>query len=405
MASRIRLKKFQKKVGLPVSGTYNRATRLEIKRARAGKDSQTPKAKQARRTARDNDPAGVTAPLTPKTLRSEVDSAVRQRYGLSEQGLRDQVRVQTVQPSRIDSAYDAYVKALEGAAASSTAAYDRVARDTQGVADRDTAGSDSPEAQQALAARRALLQSGVAAAGQGRASATQTGGERVAAGQLGRAQAQERQRNAGDALSQKLRELEQEKGDYANTLTRDARTAERNNQLQIATLGLNTTKAASDADAKKAQAAATRDAKKQANALSKGNLDERIRHNRETEDATAAAAAKKKGHKGPTHDAKLTASNNLTRARSLLQQSWKVSGRTRSRTEYYDAIVNKGIPADIAKAAVELEFDGGVNNAVRGQIYRRYRIKLPHVSSGTRRQAGSRRTQTLVDTGKGLFTS
>lgn len=394
MASRVKLKSFQKKTGLKVTGHYDPATRQEIRRARSGKPSQTPKAKVARRKARDNDPNQILAPLTPKTLKAEVQSGVNQRYGTSERSLTDEIRVAGVQPSRIDQAYDQYVKALEASSARSVAAYDQVAQGVQGQIASDTAGSGSEQAQQAQLSRRALLQSGATAAGRDRASAVQYGGESLSAGHLGRVRAQEGQRNVSANLAVKLRELEQEKGDYANTLTRDARTAERNNQLQLQTLGLNTTKASNDAAAKKATAAATRDAKRQALALQKAGLDERKQHDRAGESVaqqnadTAAARAQaaqdkkdaKKGKgKGPTHAAKVTAANRLATARSLL------GGATGSRTLLFDFLVQKkGIPADLAKAAVELKFDGGVNTALKDQLYRRYRIKLPHVTHAGR---------------------
>lgn len=399
MASKAsKLKAFQRKVGLPTTGHYDPSTRQEIRRARTGKPSETPKAKAVRRKAKLNDPGQVTQPLTPKALQAEVSSGVAQKYGLSERSLQDEQRVQNTQPSRIDSAYQAYVQALQDSNARTQAAYGQLAQNVQGMigADQPTGGSE--DAQTAAASRRALLQSRLAGVGTDQAAAGQSGGQLVAAGQLGRARSQESQRNVSANLAAKLRELEQEKGDYANTLTRDARTAERNYQLQQETLGLNTTKAANDLTAKEAQAAAARDARNTANSLSADRLREEIRSHKTNEGIAQQRAdqankpKKPKGHKGATHTQKVNASNQLETARNLISTKRKAGDRS-SRTTYYNALVNeKHVPPDLARAAVEMEFDGGVNNALRSQLYRRYRIKLPHVNATTRATVTGTRT-------------
>lgn len=370
MASKLRAKvaKFQKQDGLKVTGKFDSVTRAEIKRARKGKPSQTVKARTARRKARTtaaaNDPAAVTAPLTAGTLKNEVDAAVRQKFGSTEQGLNDQARVSQFQTDRrIPDYYADYLKAIQNAQYSSAGAYDQAGQQVQGQIAGDTASSGSAEAQQAAASRKTLLQSQANSTAAQKASSQTYFGGLQANSVLAKAQATDRESNRKDSILKQLAQTKQDEGDYATTLTRDARTSERNYDLQRETLGLNTAKAASDVTTKTLTAKLNAQAKKAANDLARDSLGERTRHDQTNESiaqqrADQAGKPKKPTKKGLSEGAKKAihaGRSDISRARALYEGVFKKNYKA-----YYNAGIGakKPLSSAVLHAGYELSKQG-----------------------------------------------
>jgi hypothetical protein len=405
--SRVRLKQFQKKDGLPVTGRYDAQTRAEIVRARKGKPSQTVKAKKTRRAARTaaaDDPALVTAPLTPSGLKSEVDAAVRQKYGNVESGLNSQVGGSDLQQGRIGGYYQDYLRKLQEAQMNTAGAYDRVGQGVDSQIGADTASSASPEAQQALAARKALLESQKNTAGLDRAAGQEAFGRLQANAKLGEAQAHERETARKGDLLQKLRDLQQEKGDYGTTLARDARTAERNNQLQRETLGLNTAKAQNDVSSNALKAKLSKQAKDEANQLSRARLDETVRSHRTNEQIAQervdkASKPKPKKHK-PLGQTDYQGRQAILNAR----QQYKRFGRNYQR---YVKDANKHqVPLPIAHAGYELESQGYVGPNTAKQL-KDLGVRVPSAwrKKPSRNADATRNGENFADILKGIHVS
>lgn len=219
-----------------------------------------------------NDPAALTAPMTPKLLDTNVQAATAQAYAPQEQELADQAKVSDATAASIPSWFSDYraaqahateqtKQAYAGAAAinqnavnttSQLSAQDQANNDAAMQADAKTRGatvdpSIAAMASQADAARRSVGDSQTALLGG--IGATQTayrsGQQVVGAGQQLRAQTDEsaRRRNIGV----KRERLAKDKGNYAVTTRQKLIDSEHTKQLENKAFDLNTTKVQIDA--------------------------------------------------------------------------------------------------------------------------------------------------------------
>lgn len=244
MASKARanLKKFQKKAGLRPTGKYDSVTRRNLKLARKGKPLQTPAARKKRRADRAKEKLNApldTGPLTEQTLRDEIDAQSRLRFGGAERALGDEMRVsQEMRDRRIPSFYDDYLAKVQQIQFAQKAQTDQAVAQVSQMADRDAAPQGaSPEAVQAAQSRQALSRSyGGLLTQQGQSQQNNLfEQQRITALRRGQAQQEESNRQANTRA--KLLELQREKGDFAAGLRTQARSSERNYQLQQAALG------------------------------------------------------------------------------------------------------------------------------------------------------------------------
>lgn len=288
--ARAKLKKFQQKIGLPVTGKYDSTTRQELKRAKRNVPSQTPKAKAARRKERANDPAQLTQPLTPALLDKEIQAQTRIKYGGAEKALQDETRVSDAMHPRIDSWWGDYQAQIQRARQeqqqANLAAQGQVEQNVQ----RDTASSDSPEARQALLARQQQGRSyGSLIAGQG---ANQQVGlseqDRITG--LRKVQAHTDEDSRRRAIVAKLGALKGEEGDFGVSLRRDARASERNLLLQREALGLKAEDSAADrriatknANTNRLAAKSLDENREQGRKQKARDRAEKVRHNRAEE--------------------------------------------------------------------------------------------------------------------------
>jgi hypothetical protein len=419
-SAREKLKKFQKKAGLDVTGNYDSVTRKNLKLARAKKPLQTPSARKKRRAdrakAKLNEPIS-TAPLTEKTLGDEIKAQTNLRFGGQERQIGDEQRVSTeMRDRRIPAYYQSYLQQVQSAQMGQKAQTDQAIGQVNAMADKDAAPAGaSPEAVQAAQARQALTRSyGGMLTAQGQNQQNQYFNQQNVT-HLRQQQGQMEEDNRQANLRAKLLELEGQKGDFATGLRTQARSSERNYALQNAALGQKAD--AEAADQKIANARLRNDKALAASLIGDRKSDNKRQAKRDRTEAQykremakmnrkkfASAEAKdsyqrknqlgpykpaskgkggsggsgggKSGGGGPTRPQKISAQNNYSKALQLLRGSFAASGKNpKKRGSYYSALIAKGIPADLAQAAVQHGLDGGVDPKLARTLHRRYRLK------------------------------
>lgn len=340
--------------------------------------SQTPKARSARRAVRReaaaNDPAALTAPLTPKTLQTEIDASTRLKYGGQEKQIADQQRVSDEQQRRLGSWYDDYLNRFAATRASTAQGFQQAGQQIDQLAGTDTASSGSEDARKALSARQALIRSsaGTVAAQGANSNAYLADRERI--GGLSKLQAQTGESNRKRMLGDQRRALEGEKGDYAVTLKRDARTSERNFGIANATLGLNQSKAATDAAAKKTDAKLKKVALK--NTVSNTAADNAL-NDKKFASAAEKDAYQRKNHLGPYKlpaakdpkaakpltDAQKRDRRKITTAKGQFEGPYKGNYR-----KYYDEGIAHGQEPALLHAGYELSKQGYIGSNTARQL-------------------------------------
>lgn len=227
-----------------------------------------------------DDPAALTAPLTPRTLGQQVQSSTDLAYGSAEQDLAGQQRqAQTVAvsiPAWFQQYQDAQAAATQATrdatasavaqqqnATSSTYGLDKANADQVGATTAATAASAGGAADPAIAAQaqQAALSRRSAGDAQTRLTAGlgasqvsyRAGQETVGAAQKLRAQLDQQGRQ--NDLGAKSRQLAKDKGNYAATARQKLIDAEHTKQIENKAFNLNVTKAEQDAAAKSASLA------------------------------------------------------------------------------------------------------------------------------------------------------
>jgi hypothetical protein len=208
-----------------------------------------------RREAAQNDPARVTAPLTPRTLNRELESSTRLRFGPEEQALDSQFRANAERQRLIPGWFQNYLDSIKQAEASRIQQHAQAqAEITARSGQPDQFASGSQAGQQAQAAR------GASTANFQNLMTTQNLARGTYYSQLGvagqGAQVQALQQNAGLArgLERERQDLGRQKGDYKVQLKGQLRDKERQYGLERAAFGLKEYDARSDAAAKRSAA-------------------------------------------------------------------------------------------------------------------------------------------------------
>jgi len=219
----------------------------------------------------------ITAPLTKKRLRTEMNAATRLRYRPEQQEIEGQQRTSDVQQTNITNWYGEYQRrvaesnarqqaaqreaqaAITGMQTSAQTADDAARGQAQQTAQTDAAargvqaGTEPFKADlDAAAARRASTSSfGSMLATQGAARDTYMADKgRIGAGDEVQQHLQEATRRRG--LDKDMRELQADKGAFRTQYKADARESERKNNLTLAAFGLDQDKAAADVQLKRA---------------------------------------------------------------------------------------------------------------------------------------------------------
>lgn len=296
-------------------------------RAKAGKAA----------TAALDDPAALTAPLTPRTLAEQVQASTDLQFGEQDRTLQGQRAVNAQMATNIPAWFQGYQNSLAQAAsaqeranAAAVAAQQQAADSSSALdsqqraslqsglqADAATRGATvdpniAATGQQAAAARRSSmdaftgLQAGIGAATSGLAANRQV----VAAGQ--QVSALQGERNVGLNLDRAAQALATDKGNYATTFRQKLVDAEHTKQLENKAFGLDVEKAQADVQSK----AATLQDRARARATTNRNADqsrsETARHNRAME-AQARARLAAKGAGGKPRTAGQKAKDTATR--------------------------------------------------------------------------------------------
>ncbi len=231
-----------------------------------------------KRTATLDDPAALTAPLTPRGLAEQVTAGTDLAYAAPTQELAGQRGVNAQMQANIPTWFDGYQASLARAtavqqaatanavaaqqnAADTTSALDtfqRAAQQASTASDAQSRGaavdpSIAATAQQAAMARRGSmdaftgLQAGLGAA----ATGLTANREGVGAGQ--RVTAQQAERNVGLNLDATARSLATDKGNYATTFRQKLIDAEHTKRLENKAFGLEAEKAAADVETDRAK--------------------------------------------------------------------------------------------------------------------------------------------------------
>ena len=231
-----------------------------------------------KKTATLDDPAALTAPLTPRLLGEQVTAATDLAYSAPTQELQGQRGVNAQMQANIPGWFDGYQASLARAtavqqaatanavaaqqnAANTTSALDTAQQGTQQAAmaaDAQKRGASvdpqiAATAQQAAMARRGSmdaftgLQAGLGAATTGLAANREV----VGAGQ--RVTAQQAERNVGLNLDKTARALATDKGNYATTFRQKLIDAEHTKTLENKAFGLNVEKAQADVETDRAK--------------------------------------------------------------------------------------------------------------------------------------------------------
>jgi hypothetical protein len=258
-------------------------------------------------TATLDDPAALTAPLTPRGLAEQVTAGTDLAYSAPTQELAGQRGVNAQMQANIPTWFDGYQASLARAtavqqaatanavaaqqnAADTTSALDTAQQGTQQAAmaaDAQKRGASvdpqiAATAQQAAMARRGSadaftgLTAGLGAATTGLAANREV----VGAGQ--RVTAQQAERNVGLNLDKTARALATDKGNYATTFRQKLIDAEHTKTLENKAFGLDAEKAAADVRTDRAKIKAKASVDKAKLALDK----ERLRAQNEMDAAT-----------------------------------------------------------------------------------------------------------------------
>lgn len=389
---------------------------------------------QAKKRAQLDDPRGVTAPLTPRTLKRETKAAVRLRYGQEESALRGQVRASGQQQRNITDWYGQYQQAVEHARNATAEGYANAAAQIGQTANTSQA-SDQTARQQMIAkmqadaaSRGATVDPTIAATGQQAEASRRTGlDEQQAAtvrtganqnayladvGRIGvgrTVQAHEQETSRKRAIKTQLAGLKGEKGDYAVQYRTNARNTERTNLATEAALGLKK----KDLKQKIRQQGITNrqaDARLSLTAAHNAALEAIAQQNANTSAGRARTARQQEAYKRRNHlgtyarpqdkkernwtpASRTKAQNDLAKARNLLRaQRSALQGA--SASQVIAGLGNKGVPADIARAAYQYYYFGGVKPALRRRLARTYGIH-------TKKAGAKRHIQSSSDQGLG----
>lgn len=375
----------------------------------------------------------LTAPLTAQGLKKETRSAVNIRYGGQERELQSQARAQDRTAANAAGWFQDYRAAVDAATQRSQQNALATSQAIQGLSERSSVVDASNRnatleqqqssaasrgatvdpslagiATQAEASRRASMDNQAAASLRTGQSQTDYLGDQSRIGAGRQVQAQQSIQARKESIKQQIAALKAEEGDYANQYRANARVTERNNQATNAALGikqqqsqLDILKTKIDQQNKAAGRRETRRHNKASeqntasgNTNSAATLSEKTRHDRATEAAAAAKAAKGGGgKKNYTPVSRTAAQNNLSKARNLLHASPStLQGRTQA--QIIALLTGKSVPADIAKAAYQYHYFGGVKPHLRHHLARKYGIH-------TKKAGHKHKVQSRSDAGLG----
>jgi hypothetical protein len=372
-----------------------------------------------KKTATLDDPAALTAPLTPRGLAEQVAAGTDLAYSAPTAELAGQRGVNAQMQANIPGWFDAYQASLARATAVQQAAVANAVAAQQNAADTtsalDTAQQGKQQAsmaadaqsrgatvdpqiaataQQAALARRGTmdaftgLQAGLGAAATGLAANREV----VGAGQ--RVTAQQAERNVGLNLDAAARTWATDTGNYATTFRQKLIDAEHTKQLENKAFGLDVEKAQADVAAKaatledrrRARITANRNAD-QSRAQAKTIADARIAISRRADERAAAKdAAQRKSRTGPyspsaganVKDAYGNSVKDRQRAQdaydraNLLASALPVATARKQGVEKTAAFLSsKGLSALNARAAAEKLVHGKVSAATAAKLAKR----------------------------------
>jgi hypothetical protein len=372
-----------------------------------------------KKTATLDDPAALTAPLTPRLLGEQVTAATDLAYSAPTQELQGQRGVNAQMQANIPGWFDGYQASLARAtavqqaatanavaaqqnAANTTSALDTAQQGTQQAAmaaDAQKRGASvdpqiAATAQQAAMARRGSadaftgLTAGLGAATAGLAANREV----VGAGQ--RVTAQQAERNVGLNLDKTARALATDKGNYATTFRQKLIDAEHTKTLENKAFGLNVEKAQADVAAKAASLEDKRRARvtsnrnaDQSRAESKAIAEQRIAiAQRADQRAASKDAAQRKSRTGPyapsaganVKDAYGNSVKDRQRAQDAYDRANLLAGALPAATARKQGVEktaaflsSKGLSALNARAAAEKLVHGKVSAATAAKLAKR----------------------------------
>jgi hypothetical protein len=345
-----------------------------------------------RREAAQNDPARVTAPLTPRTLNRELESSTRLRFGPEEQALDSQFRANAERQRLIPGWFQNYLDSIKQAEASRIQQHAQAQAEVQARSGQpDQFASGSQAGQQAQAAR------GASTANFQNLLTTQNLARGTYYSQLGvagqGAQVQALQQNAGLArgLENDRRDLGRQKGDYKVTLKGQLRDKERQYGLERAAFGLKEYDARSDAAAKRS-AARVNKAKSRRDQMEKDRryqLDlakfgaDQAKDNFQRRNKLGPykpAGTKGGGGSGSdggssfTSTQKRAAKRDFRSALDIAQGAAKAGGSTGDISRFLES--KKIKDPLVRQAAAETAVNGGVSRSLRKRFYKEYGVYL-----------------------------
>jgi hypothetical protein len=346
-----------------------------------------------RREAAQNDPARVTAPLTPRTLNRELESSTRLRFGPEEQALDSQFRANAERQRLIPGWFQNYLDSIKQAEASRIQQHAQAQAEVQARSGQpDQFASGSQAGQQAQAAR------GASTANFQNLLTTQNLARGTYYSQLGvagqGAQVQALQQNAGLArgLERERQDLGRQKGDYKVQLKGQLRDKERQYGLERAAFGLKELDAVQEARSDRSKA--RRDSAKERYA--RMEKDRRFQLDREKFGREQARDNYQRRNKlGPykpggrggsgggsgsdggssfTSTQKRAAKRDFRSALDIAQGAAKAGGSTGDISRFLES--KKIKDPLVRQAAAETAVNGGVSPSLRKRFYKEYGVYL-----------------------------
>jgi hypothetical protein len=354
-----------------------------------------------RREAAQNDPARVTAPLTPRTLNRELESSTRLRFGPEEAALDSQFRSNAERQRLIPGWFQNYLDSIKQAEASRIQQHAQAqAEITARSGQPDQFASGSQAGQQAQAAR------GASTANFQNLMTTQNLARGTYYSQLGvagqGAQVQALQQNAGLArgLERERQDLGRQKGDYKVQLKGQLRDKERQYGLERAAFGLKEADVALDAADKRAdnrrQNRAAQDARRakrdadrwkraefiakygvtpqEARTLSPQELARRIKSHKPGKAGGSSGDSDGSGGSSVTPTQRRDAKRTFRTALDLAQGAARAGGSSGDIARFLQS--KKIRDPLVRQAAAETAVNGGVSPSLRKRFYKEYGIYL-----------------------------
>lgn len=339
--------------------------------------------------------ASLTAPLTARSAKRELNSATRLKFGDQERQLRGELRVSGAQQGRITDWFGNYERSIDQARGASAAEYAHAEDVSRGVSNPlDSSGGSL--AQQAQAARAMANDAYTRrVASDGAAQGSLLGSRRIAATaqELGAHQAEV---SRAASVRGDQRTLKAQKGDFRVTYRNQLKDTAKKDQLERIALGVKSQQAASDAklarqklkvDQKLAQSLVG-DRKTKAKAARQKAREDRKHHRAQETTANVNAAANveraaktgtKKKASGPTHSERRAARNQLDQAVSTLQLAGGKNPKNYAVKQGQAKLVNylvakKRVPRWIALAAYQKIVYGGVGPKTKHALRHKFGI-------------------------------